>query len=212
MSEPTSRSVALPEADLYRTLPEQIAALLRQDVLSGKLKPGEPLREIEVSQRFTVSRGPVREALRQLTQQGLLVLEPNKGVRVAPSTSASVRPLVAGLRRDIECFVLEALFDSITLADLDAWEGIVADIRSACERNDTDALVEHDLRFHRALILRYGDHDIFALWQPVVMRMMMHYTRFTDLMDSWREHRRILDALRSGKREEALRALADNIQ
>ena len=103
-----------------------------------------------------------------------------------------MRPLVAGLRRDIECFALDALFDSITLADLALWEAIVADIRAACERKDIDALVEHDLRFHRALILRHGDHDIFALWQPVVMRMMMHYTRFTDLMDSWREHRRIL--------------------
>lgn len=200
------------DAELFRTLPEQIADLLRQEVLSGKLKPGDPLREIEVSQRFAVSRGPIREALRQLTQQGLLVLEPNRGVRVAPGTSASVRPLVAGLRRDIECFVLEALFDSITLADLSAWEAILEDIRAACERGDTDALVEHDLRFHRALIQRHGDHDIFALWQPVVMRMMMHYTRFSDLMDSWREHRRILDAIRSGRREEALRALADNIQ
>lgn len=200
------------DAELFRTLPEQIADLLRQEVLSGKLKPGDPLREIEVSQRFAVSRGPIREALRQLTQQGLLVLEPNKGVRVAPSTSASVRPLVAGLRRNIECFVLDALFDSITLADLSVWEAILDDIHAACERGDTDSLVEHDLRFHRALIQRYGDHDIFALWQPVVMRMMMHYTRFTDLMDSWREHRRILDAIRSGRREEALRALADNIQ
>ena len=44
MSEPAR---ALPETELYRTLPEQIAALLRQEVLSGKLKPGEPLREIE---------------------------------------------------------------------------------------------------------------------------------------------------------------------
>lgn len=200
------------DAELHRTLPQQIADLLRREVLSGKLKPGEPLREIEASQRFAVSRGPVREALRQLTQEGLLVLEPNKGVRVAPGTSASVRPLVAGLRRDIECFVLDALFNSITPADLAAWEAILDDIRDACERGDTDSLVEHDLRFHRALILRHGNHDILALWQPVVMRMMMHYTRFNDLMDSWREHRRILDAIRSGQREEALQALADNIQ
>ena len=202
----------MPDAELYRTLPQQIAALLRQEVLSGKLKPGDALREIEVSRRFAVSRGPIREALRQLTQEGLLVLEPNKGARVAPATSDSLRPLVAGLRRDIECFALGSLFDSINLADLKAWEAIVEDIRGACERGDLDALVEHDLRFHRALILRHGDRDLLTLWQPVVMRMMMRYARFTDLMDSWREHRRILDAIRGGRREEALRALADNIR
>ena len=70
-------------SEIYRTLPEQIAARLRQEVLSSKLKPGDPLREVDLSERFGVSRGPVREAFRQLTQQGLLVLEPNKGVRVA---------------------------------------------------------------------------------------------------------------------------------
>ena len=131
---------------------------------------------------------------------------------MAPATSDSLRPLVAGLRRDIECFAPGSLFDSINLADLKAWEAIVADIRGACERGDLDALDDHDLRFHRALILRHGDRDLLALWQPVVMRMMMRYAHFTDLTDSWREHRRILDAIRGGRRVGALRALADNIR
>ena len=47
---------------IYRTLPQQIAAHLRNEVLSGQLKPGDPLREIEISERFEVSRGPVLEA------------------------------------------------------------------------------------------------------------------------------------------------------
>ncbi len=68
---------------LIRTLPEQIAQRLRLDIMSGKLKPNHPLREQEVSERFGVSRGPIREVFRQLSQQGLLVTEPNKGVRVS---------------------------------------------------------------------------------------------------------------------------------
>lgn len=55
------------DAELYRTLPQQIADLLRQEVLSGKLKPGDALREIEVSGRFAAIRGGRREkALRAL--------------------------------------------------------------------------------------------------------------------------------------------------
>ncbi len=202
----------MPTSEIYRTLPEQIAARLRQDVLSSKLKPGAPLREIDLSERFGVSRGPVREAFRQLTQQGLLVLEPNKGVRVAQNPSDEVRPLVVELRRTIECFVLESIFERITEADIELWEEILADIRQACERNDVDALTEHDLRFHQAIIQSHDDKDMIALWQPIAMRMMMHYNRLVDIMDSYREHERILDAIRAGDRAAAVDALTANIQ
>ena len=202
----------MPASEIYRTLPEQIAAQLRQDVLASRLKPGDPLREIDLSERFGVSRGPVREAFRQLTQQGLLVLEPNKGVRVAQNPSVEVRPLVVELRRTIERFVLESIFDKITDADVELWEDILADIRRACELNDVDSLTEHDLRFHQAIIQSHDDRDLFALWQPIAMRMMMHYNRLDDIMDSYREHERILDAIRGGDRAAALDALTANIQ
>ncbi len=199
-------------SEIYRTLPEQIAARLRQEVLSSKLKPGDPLREVDLSERFGVSRGPVREAFRQLTQQGLLVLEPNKGVRVAENPSVEVRPLVVRLRRTIETFVLESIFERITEDDVSYWEDILTDIKAACESNDVDALTEHDLRFHQAIIRSHDDKDLFALWQPIAMRMMMHYNRLDDIMDSYREHKCILDAIRAGDRAAAVRALETNIQ
>ena len=202
--------MASPE--IYRTLPEQIADRLRQEVLSSKLKPGDPLREAHLSARFGVSRGPVREAFRQLTQQGLLVLEPNKGVRVAQNPSVEVRPLVVKLRRQIESFVLESIFERITEDDLADWDAILADIRAACESNDVDALTEHDLRFHQAIIRSHDDKDLVALWQPIAMRMMMQYNRLDDIMDSYREHKRILDAIRAGDRAAAITALETNIQ
>ena len=61
----------MPVNEIFRTLPEQIAARLQQDILGGHLKPGEPLREADLSERFGVSRGPVREAFRQLVQPRL---------------------------------------------------------------------------------------------------------------------------------------------
>ena len=198
--------------EIYRTLPEQIAARLQREVLSSKLKPGDPLREMDLSERFGVSRGPIREAFRQLTQQGLLVLEPNKGVRVAQNPSVEVRPLVVQLRRKIETFVLDSIFDRITADDLAEWDKILADIKAACESNDVDALTEHDLRFHRAIVQSYDDKDLFALWQPIMMRMLMHYNRLDDIMESYREHKRILDAIHSGQKAEAIRALEANIQ
>ncbi len=198
--------------EIYRTLPEQIAARLRKEVLSHKLKPGDPLREADLSQRFGVSRGPVREAFRQLTQQGLLVLEPNKGARVAQNPSVEVRPLVVQLRRTIETFVLASIFDRITESDIGRWEAILAEIHRACLSNDVDALTDCDLRFHQAIIQSHDDKDIFTLWQPIAMRMMMHYTRHGAIMESYREHKRILDAIRRGDKSGAIDALYANIQ
>jgi len=198
--------------EIYRTLPEQVAAHLRHEVFSGKLKPGDPLREIEVSERFGVSRGPIREAFRQLTQQGLLVLEPNKGVRVAPNPSSSVRPLVVELRRTIEIFVLESSFEKITEDDLANLESILGDIKEACEKEDTTALVEHDLRFHKAIIECHDDKDLFSIWEPIMIRMLMHYSRLSKLMDSYLEHQTIYDAIRSGNKENAIEAIRNNIQ
>jgi len=197
---------------IFRTIPEQIAVHLRQDILSGVFAPDQPLREQEISERFGVSRGPIREAFRQLTEQGLLVLEPNKGVRVAPLPSRKVRPLIAELRRTIERFALNAIFAQITPEDLAGWEAILADMRRACRQGDTTALVECDLRFHRAIIQSYDGGSLLTLWQPVALRMLMQYNRFDNLMDSYDEHKRLLHAIRAGDKEAALSALAANIQ
>ncbi|MCY3978066.1 MAG: GntR family transcriptional regulator [Chloroflexi bacterium] len=203
---------AMPVNEIFRTLPEQIAARLQQDILGGHLKPGEPLREADLSERFGVSRGPVREAFRQLVQQGLLVLEPNKGVRVAQNPSDEMRPLVVQLRRAIEVYVLESIFDRITNGDIDTWQAILNDIRTACESNDLNALTNYDLRFHQAIVKSHDDRDLFTLWQPIAMRMMMQYNRLDDIMDSYREHKRILDAIRARDRRAAIEALSTNIQ
>ncbi len=202
----------MDEQQIFRTIPEQVAARLRQEVLTGRLKPGAPLREIEISERFGVSRGPIREALRQLTQQGILVLEPNKGVRVAPNPSVAVRPLIVEIRRTIEIFVLDSIFDEFTEADINQLESILSDIKKDCEQDDINSLIEHDLRFHQILIQCHPDKDLLALWEPIMMRMLMHYSRLSNLMDSYLEHKQIFDAIRSGSKDEAIAALAANIQ
>lgn len=202
----------MAELPIHRTIPAQIAERLRRDIISGRLKPGEPLREKEISERFGVSRGPIREVFRQLTQQGLLVSEPNKGVRVAECLSDTVRPLIAELRRKIETFVLDSIFDQITAEDIAHWESILAEIKEVCQRDDTAALVAQDLRFHQAIIQSHDDKGLFTLWQPIMLRMIMQYNRFDNLMDSYYEHARILEAVSRGDKTGALEALEANIK
>ena len=108
-----------------RTMQDQIADYLRRDILVGNLESGQALREQEISERFGVSRGPVREVFRQLTQQGLLTAEPNKGVRVAPRPSSEMRPLIVELRQKIEIYVLDLVFDQLGDDDIVELENIL---------------------------------------------------------------------------------------
>lgn len=200
------------EKTIFHTMPEQIAVRLRYSILSGELESGAPLREREVSAWYGVSRGPVREVFRQLTQEGLLVAVPNKGVKVAEKPSGPVRALLVKLRTEIESFVLDSVFDEITQEDITQLEKILEKIRQACLKDDMGALLEQDLNFHRAIIEQHDEKDLFSIWRPMALRMLIQYNRLGDLIESYHEHKRILDAVKKGDKAAALKALEDNIQ
>ena len=185
----------MPTDVVHRTIREQIADRLRRDVLSGQLDSGAPLREEALAQRFGVSRGPIRDALIQLTQEGLLVAKPNCGVRVREAPSAHVQKLVVEMRRRIEALALRQGFDRVAGEGLPRLEGAVDAIRTACEEEDVPSLVEHDMAFHRTIVEMAEDDDLVAIWLPIVVRMMLHYSRHGDLMESYREHAAVLKAI-----------------
>lgn len=196
---------------LYRTLSQQITDQIRADVLSGHLPIGTQLREKALAERFGVSRGPIRDSLLQLTHEGLLVSKPNCGVVVGRDLCERIQPLVVQLRRQIETHALELLFqDEVDV--LPQLEQICQQLKSACEANDMSAVVQHDMAFHRCIVERHGDEEMVAIWLPIVARMMLHYTRHKELMDSYREHLAVVDAIRKGQKKRAIRALEKNIQ
>lgn len=197
---------------VVRTIREQIADHIRTDVLSGGIPPGERLREQELAARYGVSRGPIRDALLQLTQEGVLVARPNCGVEVSPPLAQELQPLVVDLRRRIELFALDRVMAAPSEPVLLCLEGLAAGLERACRAADLAAIAEGDMAFHRALIEAGGGPELAAIWVPIVVRMMLHYTRHTDLVDSYREHADILRAIRAGDADAAARALVANIQ
>lgn len=197
---------------LHRTIREQIVSHLRTEVLTGQLIGGQRLREQPLAERFGVSRGPIRDALLQLTNEGLLVARKNRGVHVRESPGDAIRPLVVDLRRQVETFALDAIFDAVGPGDLDFWHENLQSFRAACEQRDMSRVVEHDMAFHRSIVERVGDEGLTAIWLPVVTHMMLPYSRHRDLLESYQEHRKILAAIRAGDRSLAIARLRHNIQ
>ncbi|WP_460168324.1 GntR family transcriptional regulator [Thermostilla marina] len=201
-----------PSMPVYRTIREQIADLIRADILSGRLTEGERLREQELAERYGVSRAPIRDALLQLTQEGLLVAKPNCGVRVGSAADQEIQPLIVELRRQIEVFALQKAFDRLANEWLPKLEETVELLEPACRDGELSEIVRHDVAMHRIIVEAVDNPDLLAIWLPIVSRMMLHYSRLGNMMDSYREHKGILDAIRNGDRRRAEEALIANIQ
>ena len=197
---------------VFRTIREQVANEIRSDVLSGRLPAGTDLREQSLAKRYGVSRGPIRDALLQLTQEGLLEAKPNCGVKVGSATSEHNQPLVVKLRRNIEVFALNKVFNDFSKEDLEQLDEFTTDLRKACEKGDFGEIVHNDMGLHRTIIEATGDADLLAMWLPIVSRMMLHYSRHSDMIESVEEHEAIVDAIRNKDRQAAIDALTKNIQ
>jgi DNA-binding GntR family transcriptional regulator len=204
------------ETGLIRGLRDQIVDRLRAEVLAGRLAEGTPLREIELSSRFGVSRGPIREALQQLTYEGILVGLPNRGVRVAPAAPDVVREIVIPIRRTIETFALRQFIEEAGKEDFDHWESILKRLRTACERANFAEIAEQDIAFHRSILSRAGFEDLLAIWSALVSRIWTHFRennpRYADPMEIYQEHRDLLDVFRKGNADKAVAALQSHIE
>jgi DNA-binding GntR family transcriptional regulator len=200
---------------LVFSLREQIVEQLRNDLLAGRFGEGERLSEVSLASRFGVSRTPVREALQQLVQEGLLEGRPNVGVMVAPRPPDAIRDLVVPIRRSVEEFALRSYFDELGEQDFGVWERILERMHEACLAHDFSTVAEQDVAFHRAIVRRAGESDLEQIWTTLVARMRPHFLttqqEYPDLSVVHDEHRAILDVFREGDVESAVRSLLANI-
>lgn len=205
----------MKENRLVRGLRDQLVDSLRADVLSGRYKEGDAIRQEEVVARYQVSRTPVREALIELENEGLLVRIPNCGMRVARQAPDSVHELLIPLRRTIETYALRLCFSSLTEEDFRGWDPILERMRIACEQNDCVALGEADIAFHRYLVDRAGEPSLRKIWNTIVGQVRAYFLRYhlnyTDLMVVYREHASIVDMLRRGDENASAEFLAARI-
>ncbi len=114
-----------------RSLRQQVAASLRDAILTGTLKPGERLVEEDISQGMRTSRGPLREALRQLEQEGLVMSFPYRGSFVSRISTLEVRQVLIPLRATLEGFGFDQALDNLTEDDVTEMRGIIERMEEA---------------------------------------------------------------------------------
>src|SRR5262245_10168600 len=163
---------------LVRGLRDQLVDQLRSDVLSGRYKEGDAIRQEEVVTRYKVSRTPVREALIELENEGLLVHTPNCGMRVAQQAPDSVHELLIPLRRTIESYAVRLCYADLDEEFFHGWEEILERMRDACKRKDCVALGEADIAFHRHLVDRAGEPSLSKIWSAILGQVRAYFLKY----------------------------------
>lgn len=192
---------------------EQAARRLRSDIVSGELVPGERLVEVRLSQRYGVSRVPVREALRTLASEGLVVVEPYRGARVA-SLSADEAEDLFEVRETVERTSARRAAQRAGQDALIELEVIVARGRAALAEDRLDVLPELNDRFHLAVARASGNPALVALQQQLSGTIRWLYASDVRVRapESWAEHAGIVEAVRARDAERAGTLMGDHVR
>jgi GntR family transcriptional regulator of gluconate operon len=165
---------SLPPLDGRRSLVEDAVDLLRQEILAGRFRQGEHLVETKIAQQLRVSRGPVREAFKQLRAEGLVTEEPRRGMFVVSLSARDAREIYQ-LRAAIEgraAHLVAASGDAVKVGEL---ARLCAAIERAEEQDDATAVYACDLAFHDALC-RLSDnarlHEVFVRYVPALRALL----------------------------------------
>ena len=187
-------------------LPLFVVEELKHLIYTGVLQPGERLNEAALALRMGTSRGPIREAIRMLTGQGLVQAVVNRGVFVR---QISVREMleIYDLRALMFGFAADRATEHINDQDKGTFELLLAAMDTACEAGDADGYYDLNLEFH-ALVLRLSNNQrAHEAYDDYVKELHTFRRRYFNSPGNMRrsniEHRSIYDAITKGNRAKA---------
>lgn len=176
---------------------QRVYEAVRSKILSLALAPGADIDEFGLVQEFDVSRTPVREALIRLSSEGLVLLHPNRGARVAPLGAGEVPEILEALEL-AQRVVIRWSSKRRNLRDLDAMRQECDAFREAAERKDYDAMTDRNMSFHKAISAAAGNrHTAFFHDQLLVLSLRLSRLAFANAPDeggSYREYYEEVDA------------------
>lgn len=185
---------------------------IRDDVVAGNFPAGHPLREGELARQFGVSRGPIRDAFLQLSQEGLLAYQANRGVTVRQPPESANREFIVSLRQQIECYVIRRGLKKLDDQGLAGIEAALGELQGACAGDDVAEVARCDMAFHEAVLVACGGEDFMAIWKLLCAQMLLAYSRLDNYDQVYEEHVEILHALRTGKKAAVASSIKSNIR
>jgi DNA-binding GntR family transcriptional regulator len=194
---------------------ERIADALRNAILAGEMLPGQRITEVEVAARLGTSRAPVREAIRQLVNEGFLESHTYRETRVSRVTLEELHDVLVPIRIVTETFALRHLLERGDEEAIERLEEVVAEMHRALAATDRARVIELDLAFHRTLVGSAPYKHPARIWDsitPVIYRAFFVGTVEATLDETVDGHVKLLEAIDSGDPEAAIAFLTGHIR
>lgn len=197
------------DMDEFLPLRDVVFNTLRRAILTGQLKPGERLMEVHLANRLGVSRTPIREAIRKLELEGLVIMIPRRGAEVARITERSLKEVLE-VRRALDALSVELACDRITKEGLERLKGACRRFEQVAKGKDASATASADVEFHDIIVEATGNRRL----QQIVNNLseQMYRYRFVYIQEESRhdnliaEHREICESIVSRDKKRASEA------
>jgi DNA-binding GntR family transcriptional regulator len=194
-----------------RVLSDEVVDALRDAIMMGRFESGQRLIEHELATQLAVSRGPVREALSRLSQEGLVVVDRHRGASVATLSSEQADQIYS-LRTVLEELAVEWLCQLATSADFDRMEQVLSRYHDLPRPLTPQAVAALDVEFHDAIFRASHHEPLCRAWEGLRSQLYLYLAQL-GVMDGeftteWLDrHRRLLRVLRTRKSTAAVKAI-----
>jgi len=192
----------------------QIKKILTEAILNGELLPGDRIIETRIARELKVSQAPVREAIRELEQMGLVETQPYRGAFVKIINSEEIQEAYK-LRRLIEGYAAQILAEKINGEVIERFSLLLNEMRKCAQENNRSQFIEVDIAFHELLIKSTGSSLLYRVWSLINMAHLPYLTFAKSTMsfeDLVRQHDNILNALINNDAEGSCQAVQDHIE
>lgn len=191
----------------YLPLRDVVFNTLRQAILRGELKPGERLMEVQLANKLGVSRTPIREAIRKLELEGLVLMIPRKGAEVADITEKSLMDVLE-VRKALEELAVQLCCDKITGKEIKELHRAADDFRRILKTSDdVTEIAEADVRFHDIIYLATGNQKLIQILNNLREQMYRYRVECIKRKESHpiliAEHEEIIRRIENKEKKEA---------
>ena len=190
----------------YLPLRDVVFNTLRRAILRGELKPGERLMEIQLANKLGVSRTPIREAIRKLELEGLVLMIPRKGAEVAEITEKNMLDVLE-VRKALEELAAGLACERITQEQIEEMKVAAKEFEAILKTGDVTKIAEADVKFHDVMYLATDNQRLITLLNNLreqMYRLRVEYLKqkecYPQLLD---EHQRLIEMIEKRQKEKA---------